>query len=377
MPKRILVITNDFPPRPGGIQSFVYGLVSRLPADSVVVMTSAWRGSDEFDTQQPFPVVRIKSSVLLPGPRAKAMAKRLIDQYDCDRVLFGASAPLALMVPFLRKAGIKRCVGLTHGHEAGWTRWPIARSIIKRVGMNLDVMTYLGSYTQGLIAPVVGPQAAAHMVQLTPGVDPTMFSPDIDGADVRAVHSLTDRPVIVCISRLMKRKGQDVLIRAMFQVNKAVPGAALLIVGGGPERKNLQRLVSASHLDGDVIFAGSVPWAKLPEHYAAGDVFAMPCRTRNGGLDVEGLGIVYLEASATGLPVVGGRSGGAPDAVREGVTGFSVDGNDVDQVAQRLIELLNDRDRAHQMGQAGRVWVEESWTWDKQVNGLLAVLNEL
>ena len=138
---RTLVITNDFPPRPGGIQSFVHGLVSRLPSDSVVVMTSAWRGSQEFDQAQDFPVVRVKSKVLLPGPRAKRLATELMKQYNCDRVLFGASAPLGMMAPALRKAGAVRCIGITHGHEAGWTRWPIARQVIKSLGTRLDAMT--------------------------------------------------------------------------------------------------------------------------------------------------------------------------------------------------------------------------------------------
>jgi phosphatidylinositol alpha-1,6-mannosyltransferase len=123
-----------------------------------------------------------------------------------------------------------------------------------------------------------------------------------------------------------------------------------------------------------VIITGSVPWDQLPGHYAAGDVFAMPCRTRLRGLDVEGLGIVYLEASATGLPVVGGRSGGAPDAVLEGVTGHSVDGNDAVGLTENLVELLTDHAKAHQMGQAGRAWVQDKWTWDAQLDKLATIL---
>jgi phosphatidylinositol alpha-1,6-mannosyltransferase len=163
---------------------------------------------------------------------------------------------------------------------------------------------------------------------------------------VRARYGLGGRPVIVCVSRLVPRKGQDMLIRALPTIRRRVPGAALLIVSGGPYRDKLQALARAEGVESDVVFTGSVRWAELPEHYAAGDVFAMPCRTRGAGLDVEGLGIVYLEASATGLPVLAGDSGGAPDAVREGETGFVVGGRDVAALAARLTDLLADPAKA-------------------------------
>jgi phosphatidylinositol alpha-1,6-mannosyltransferase len=185
---------------------------------------------------------------------------------------------------------------------------------------------------------------------------------------------LTDRPVIVCVSRLVARKGQDVLIRALPQIRRAVPGVALLIVGGGPHREQLESMVREARLERDVVLTGSVPFEELPAHYAAGDVFAMPCRSRLRGLEVEGLGIVYLEANACGLPVVAGDSGGAPDAVIEGKTGHVVDGRDVDAVADRLIGLLSDDERRRAMGAAGREWVTREWQWSKlgaRLQGLL------
>src|SRR5262249_46988651 len=153
-------------------------------------------------------------------------------------------------------------------------------------------------------------------------------SPTVDGQVVRRRHGLQDRPVIVCVSRLVRRKGQDSLIRALPFVRRRVRDTALLLVGDGPYRATLETMAREEGVADHVVFAGGVRWEELPAHYAAGDVFAMPCRTRRAGLDVEGLGIVYLEASATGLPVVGGDSGGAPDAVREGETGFVVPGRD-------------------------------------------------
>lgn len=371
---RTLVVTNDFPPRPGGIQTFVYELVRRLPPDDVLVYASTFRGAEAFDAEQPFPVVREKTSVLLPTPSTRRTAAGLVREHRAQAVLFGAAAPLGLLGPALREAGAERTVGLTHGHEAGWAGYPGARSVLRRVGQSLDVLTYLGEYTRRRIAAALPAEAAARMVQLTPGVDARLFRPDVDGRGVRERHGLGDRPVVVCVSRLMPRKGQDVLIRALPRIRMAVPDAALLLVGGGPYRGRLERLASDTGMSRHVVLTGSVPLDSLPEHFAAGDVFAMPCRTRHLGLDVEGLGIVYLEASASGLPVVAGQSGGAPDAVLPGRTGDVVDGTDVSAVAEAVAGLLADPGRRERMGAAGRAWVAETWTWERSCERLEQVL---
>jgi phosphatidylinositol alpha-1,6-mannosyltransferase len=248
------------------------------------------------------------------------------------------------------------------------------RQVLRAVGDRVDVLTYLGEYTRSRIAAALHPAAAARMRQLTPGVDPAVFRPDADGTAVRERLGLAGRPVVVSVSRLMPRKGQDMLIRTLPQVRDAVPGAALLLVGGGPDRTRLTRLAQRSGVAEHVVMTGSVPLPELPAYYAAGDVFAMPCRTRHLGLDVEGLGIVYLEASATGLPVVAGRSGGAPDAVRPGETGVVVDGTDERQVAHALERLLLDPDQRARLGAAGRAWVSEQWTWEHAVRRLQHLL---
>jgi phosphatidylinositol alpha-1,6-mannosyltransferase len=195
-------------------------------------------------------------------------------------------------------------------------------------------------------------------------VDVETFRPDVDATAVRAKFGLGDAPVIVCVSRLVKRKGQDVLIRALRTVRRAIPDARLLLVGDGPYLTDLRVLARHHGVRDAVVFAGGVPHPELPAHYAAGDVFAMPCRTRRAGLDVEGLGMVYLEASACGLPVLAGDSGGAPDAVRDGQTGYVVRGRDETAVAKHLMGLLTDRELRTRMGAAGRAWVERDWRWD-------------
>jgi len=366
---RVLVVTNDFPPRPGGIQTFVHELVRRLPTDDVIVYASKWRGWQDFDAAQPYTVVREDTKVLLPTPAVRRRAVALLRQHECDSVLFGAAAPLGLLGPALREAGARRIVALTHGHEAGWAQLPGPRQLLRRIGDGVDTVTYLGEYTRSRIAAALSPVAASRMVRLTPGVDTSVFHQDPAGRDlVRVRHGLAERPVVVCVSRLMPRKGQDVLIKAWPQVQRQIPDAALLLVGGGPYRKKLNRLVAERELVGDVLLTGSVPFAELPAHYAAGDVFAMPARTRNRGLDVEGLGIVYLEASATGLPVIAGDSGGAPDAVLPGETGVVVDGRSTGQVQTQLVRLLGDAPGRDALGSRGRAWVENEWSWDRQVD---------
>jgi phosphatidylinositol alpha-1,6-mannosyltransferase len=369
--RKTLIVTNDFPPRPGGIQAFLHNMALRLDPQRLVVYASTWKRSREgveataaFDAEQPFTVVRDRTTMLLPTPGVARRAVGLLREHGCTSVWFGAAAPLGLMAPALRSAGAERLVATTHGHEAGWAQLPAARQLLRRIGDSTDTITYLGEYTRSRIAGALGPQAAARMAQLPPGVDEKTFHPGSGGDEIRARLGLTDRPVVVCVSRLVRRKGQDTLIRAMPRILAAEPDAVLLIVGGGPYEKDLRRLAHDTGVAASVRFTGPVPWSELPAHYGAGDVFAMPCRTRRGGLDVEGLGIVYLEASATGLPVVAGDSGGAPDAVLDGETGWVVRGGSPEEAADRITTLLGDAELRRSMGERGREWVEEKWRWD-------------
>jgi phosphatidylinositol alpha-1,6-mannosyltransferase len=234
---------------------------------------------------------------------------------------------------------------------------------MRRIAGGLDLLTYISEYTRDRLAPALGDRTA--MAQLSPGVDVDVFTPAADGGAVRRRHGLGDAPVVVCVSRLVPRKGQDVLVAGWPRVLRRHPGARLLLVGGGPAEAGLRWAVEAGGLGGSVVLAGPVPPAELPAHYAAGDVFAMPCRTRRAGLDVEGLGMVFLEAAACGRPVVAGTSGGAPEAVREGVTGHVVDPRSPEAVATAIGRLLDDPAKARAMGAAGRGWVEERWSWTR------------
>jgi len=401
--RRTLIVTNDFPPRQGGIQSFVHELALRLDPDRLTVYAPRWEGDAAFDAAQPFEVVRHPTSLMIGGPGVRRRAVELARSRRAEVVIFGASAPLGLITPVLRKAGVRRAIAITHGHEAGWAAVPGARQLLRRIGDETDVVTYLGEYFRVRVAGALSPAAAARMARLHPGVDAAAFRPDPDGRQaVRDRYGLADRPVVVCVSRIVARKGQDTLVRAWPSVLARVPGAALLIVGGGKHATAVtglsKRLGLATWTPGDgaaavgavpvpgdqqdpagarpsVYFTGPVPPGELLAHYAAGDIFAMPCRTRRAGLDVEGLGIVYLEASAAGLPVVGGDSGGAPDAIRDGETGYVVGGRDVQTLAGRLTALLLDPAHAKAMGEKGRAWVERDWNWDLTASRLRALID--
>jgi len=372
---RTLLVTNDFPPRAGGIQNYLQALVDRLPADEVAVYAPAWEGAAEFDAALPYAVHRHPTSLMLPVPDVARRAAELARAHHADTVWFGAAAPLALLGTGLRrKAGIRRVMASTHGHEVGWSMLPGARQVLRRIGRNADVVTVVSRYTRGRIAAAFGPDAA--LERLPPGVDAGLFHPDPAArADLRRRYGLGDAPVVTCLSRLVARKGQDQLVRALPLVRARVPGTRLLLVGDGPDAARLRRLAQAHGVARHVVFTGAVPAAALPAHHAVGDVFALPCRTRGGGLDVEGLGIVLLEASASGLPVVAGDSGGAPETVREGETGHVVGGRDLPGLADALVGLLADPDRARRMGAAGRQWMLREWALPALVARLHTLLH--
>ncbi|MDQ3990631.1 MAG: glycosyltransferase family 4 protein, partial [Actinomycetota bacterium] len=303
---RTLLVSNDFPPRAGGIQSYLYELARRLPPDGLVAYVPEWPGAADLDRSLPFPVVRHPGPLMLPVPDVARRARRIAREHGCDTVWFGAAAPLALCGPALRRVGVDRVVASTHGHEVGWAMTPGGRAALRRIGRGSDVVTVVSRYTRRRVSAVFGPLAA--LEHLPPGVDTAVFRPDPGArAEIRRRYRLGQAPVVGCVSRLVPRKGQDVLVRALPEIRRRVPGAVLLLVGDGRYRRALERLAASCGVDDAVRCTGSVPWTELPAYHATGDVFAMPCRTRAGGLDVEGLGLVFLEAAAAGLPVVAGN----------------------------------------------------------------------
>ena len=366
-PKRkILLVTNDLGPRAGGIESFVLGLLERVEPNSVVILTSKQKNSDPFDREllkkYGAVVIRDRSKILLPTPRVTRKAKRIMKEYQAKTIWFGAAAPLAFMAKRLRNAGGKNIVALTHGHEVWWAKLPIFRSAIAKISRDVDTLTYLGDFTKNAMLPVIAD--SSKLVKIAPGIDVKHFSPSEIDLKLIEKYRLQNRRVIVSVGRLVHRKGQDKLIEAMPEILKKYPDAVLLLVGQGPIKSMLDKLIRHHGLENHVIFTGRIQFADLPKYIQLGEIFAMPSRDRFFGLEVEGLGIVYLEASACGVPVIVGKSGGAPDAVIENKTGLTVDGTNPKEIAEAVCKLLSDKKLATQMGDEGRKWVVENWRWE-------------
>ena len=374
---KILCITNDFGPRAGGIETFVMGLIERAPQGSIIVYTSAQGDTTSYDQAwlRDFgvEVIRDRSKILLPTPRVIQSVKKVIARDSIKQVFFGAAAPLAVMARSLRRKGVVNIVALTHGHEVWWAKlWPFS-SAISSIGNSVDHLTYLGEFTKSEIAKALSTKAKSRLVKIAPGIDTDHFAQDSGSIKLRRELGLIDKKVIVSVGRLVHRKGQDFLIQSLPAILEKHPTAHILMVGEGPYRKDLTKMVEKLKLSQSVTFIGRIQYKDLPRYICAGDIFAMPSRSRLAGLEVEGLGIVYLEASSCALPVVAGRSGGAPDAVEEGITGFSVDGTSTAEISSAIIKLLDDPVKAKAMGAAGRSWIIEKWRWEiwsKQFNAL-------
>jgi phosphatidylinositol alpha-1,6-mannosyltransferase len=368
MTEKIICITNDFGPRAGGIETFVMGLIERLPQGSVTVYTSQQGDTSVYDQnwfdQFGVKVIRDKSKILLPTPRVARAVKRLIAKERIEVVFFGAAAPLAVMAKGLRKSGARKIVALTHGHEVWWAKiWPF-KWAIRFIGNHVDHLTYLGDFTRTEISRSLSASAVSAMVKIAPGIDTDHFTPQSSGAELRESLGLANKKVIVCVGRLVHRKGQDSLISALPKILQHHSDAHVLLIGTGPYQKHLEDLAKKFSVQDSITFIGRIQYADLPRYISVGDIFAMPSRSRLAGLEVEGLGIVYLEASACGLPVIAGKSGGAPDAVLEGVTGITVDGRDPAEIARAVNTLFEDPIRAKEMGQRGREWIISNWRWD-------------
>jgi phosphatidylinositol alpha-1,6-mannosyltransferase len=233
---------------------------------------------------------------------------------------------------------------------------------MKFISRRVDHLTYLGEFTRTAISRAIDKSAQSAMVKIAPGIDTDHFAP-VDSTDLKKTLGLLDKRVIISVGRLVHRKGQDSLIEAMPQVLQKIPNAHLVLIGEGPYRGYLEGRAKSLQIDSHITFIGRIAYAELPRYICVGEIFAMPSRSRFAGLEVEGLGIVYLEASACGLPVIAGNSGGAPDAVLDGITGVVVDGRDVNAVADSIEELLLDKERARDMGLRGREWVIDQWRW--------------
>jgi phosphatidyl-myo-inositol dimannoside synthase len=369
---KVLVVTNDFPPRVGGVNGYVAELMRRFPRGDVTVLAADWPDAAAFDARYPQQVVRWPARGIYPTAPVRDRVEELVRESGADMVLFGAAAPLALMGRSIQKRTGVPYATFTHGVEVWAGQVPVTRGLLGSVTRGAALTMGVSEWAVQQLRQVVGPDPWIEL--MPPGIDRTRFHPGVPEAEVRGRHRLDDHPVISCVARLTLRKGQDKVIRAMPWILREVPDARFLVVGSGPDRERLESLAHRKKVADRVVFVGEVPYEVLPQYFRAGDVFAMPCRTRKLGLEVEAFGLAFIEASAVGRPCVAGDSGGAPEAVLHGETGLVVDGNEVDEVAEAILELLGDPDKAVKLGARGADRVHRDFTWEAlsaRLRGLL------
>lgn len=367
-----ILVTNDFPPKHGGIQSYLWELWRRLPPDDVTVLTTPYAGDRAWDAEQSFRVVRDRAWVLLPTRALARRINKLAGQVGASLIVLDPALPLGRLAPWLDRP----YAVVLHGAEVTVPgRVPIARSVLGAVLRGAAGIIAAGGYPAR-----EGEQAAGRSLPITivpPGVDVERFQPT-DGparaATRRRFDLPEDDPLVVAVSRLVPRKGMDVVIEAVSRLAPTRPGLTLAVGGSGRDRTRLERL--AMRLAAPVTFLGRVPDADLPSLYAAGDVFAMLCRNRWNGLEQEGFGIVFLEAAAAGVPQVAGDSGGAAEAVAHGKTGLVVtDPSDIEATAAALGRLLDNADDRKAMAAAGRLRAIEEFSYDVLAERLAGALD--
>ena len=366
-----VLVTNDFPPKVGGIQSYLWELWRRLPPDRVTVLTTSHPDAAAFDAAQPFPVHRWHARALLPIPPVAREIRRVADEAGAELVVFDPAVPVGLLGPRL---GMPYGVVL-HGAEITVPgRLPITRPLLRRVLRGAVSLVAAGGYPAAEAVRLAGPGLPLQLVP--PGVDVERFRP-LDAAERREARAAAglpvDGPLVVGMSRLVPRKGFDVLIAAASLLAPLHPDLTVAVAGAGRDRARLERLVAST--GAPVRLLGFVPDADMPGLLACADVFAMPCRTRWGGLEQEGFGIVFVEAAACGVPGVAGASGGSHEAVASGETGFVVRRpQDPVAVAAALARLLDDPALCRAMGDAARRRAEEQFSYDRLAGQLAARL---
>jgi phosphatidylinositol alpha-1,6-mannosyltransferase len=367
------MVTSSFLPGRGGIESYLAQLCTDL-SPRLAVLAPATRAGKPIPGGLPYPAHGHAGSMLWPGRSVLRSIERAASTYGTTKVLFGTPWPLALLGPTLKARGMAYAT-IVHGAELILpAAFPGVKTRLARALAEADLLLPVSDYTSDRLRKLV--QGCGHALPpletLRARVDLERWHPEVDTAPVRKRLGLTDDDeVILCFGRLVRRKGVHRAIRALPAVSAAVPEAVLVVAGIGPQERRLKAL--AGRTQGRVVFAGRVPEEDAPALYALAAVFVLPVADRFGGLEVEGLGVVLLEAAACGTPCVTGRSGGTPEAVVDGRTGYVVDATNQDELVDAVVDLLRHPDRARAMGREGRAHVAQEFS-SKAPGALLAWL---
>ncbi len=390
-----LLLTQEFPPvLSGGISMYYYNLCCHLDG-AVSVLTPRGPGAAEFDADQPFAIHRRRMGMMTRSAnrflRLARMAylapaqwmlflrhaSRTLSEEPADVVLIG-HLYLGPLGPRLRRRLRTRYGVMLHGSELHrYMGWSAVRRIALGALDAADFVVVNSEFTRRQYLER-GVRSDQRFLKVSPGVDTSRFRPDAgDPLEIRRRHGLADRPVLLSVARLVEWKGQDRVLEALARVREVVPDVAYLIVGEGPHRASLENTVRKLGLERHVVFAGFVPSSELPSYYRAADVMLVPSREFAAGLPIEGFGIVYVEAAACGTPTIGGLGGGTEESIEDAVTGFRVDPNDPEAIADAALELLEDRELAGRFGRAGRERAVQQFDWSIQADRIRAFLENV
>lgn len=369
----MILVSNDFPPKVGGIQNYLYELWSRLPLNNTRVITTKYPGADEFDREQDFQISRY-SKILWPTPKLVRHISKTIEDLRSEVVLIDPLLPTGLIIPHVKNV---QKVLIIHGAEVTLpARLAPSRRLVRRAMSQCDAVISAGHYAARELVRAI--ERPIQLINIPPGVDIEAFHvPDPNGrafARKQLRNRLDvgpDTRIVMSASRLVPRKGFDMAISAMKELDEDIH---LVIVGKGRDDKRLHSLAENKGVSGRVHFLGNISHAQLVETFHGSDVFTMLCRDRWGSLEAEGFGIVFLEASACGLPVVAGRSGGSSEAVIDGHTGFIVDPGSLSEVREKLRRLLDNEQLRLEFGENGRKFVEKNHSYDLLATQLLPVV---
>ena len=370
--RKHILITNDFPPKVGGIQSYLWELWRRLPVANFYVYTTPFPGDREFDSEQPFRTVRSTNKVLLPTPNINRNAQKLRKDIEAELIVWDPAFPLGVVAPRSRTPYAL----VIHGAELAIPgKIPIVKSFLANTLKKASLVICAGNYPAEEAERIA--KQRLPLAIIPPGVDVEKFHPatPLEKEKIRKDLEIPNTsPVLLTLTRLVPRKGVDILIKAVKILKKDYPELLLLIAGSGRDLQRLKGLAKDSKES--IRFLGEISEAGLPDLYRASDIFCMPCRSRWGGLEQEGFGIVFLEAAASGIPQIAGKSGGSADAVLNNETGLVIDNpKDPGQLAQSIETLLKDSEKLTRMGLDARKRTENHFSYDQLSKSLIEALD--
>ena len=390
--KKSLLVTLDFPPNLGGVATFYYNVCKNLPGDKIVVLAPEQEGAEAFDKKQNFTIIRKKLLSNFPQTMPKGLGgilkmassikwlsiiryfKLLVKQHDIELIQAGQILPIGTLAMIYKKQKKIPYLFYAHGLDILLPqKFMRKKTLLKKIIANAQAIIANSYFTKDELIKLGAKPEQVTVIYPCPSLTAEQTS-EWKIQEILQDYELKNKKILLTVGRLVERKGHDMVIKALPKIIKKVPDVTYLIIGEGPRKKNLEELVNQGNLRDYVRFLGPLPQNDLAAFYQLSDVFIMPARQLVNG-DVEGFGIVYLEANLFGKPVIGGRSGGVPEAIIDGQTGLLVNPNDIDKIAEKTIKLLTNSAYAERLGIQGMERVSEEFNWQSQTEKIKEILS--